>query len=224
MNGIPTNEFPLERGLRQGDPLSPFLFMLVVECFNVIMDALVTNNIYTGYKVGGADGVSISHLQFADDIIILGEKSWANLRAMWEALHIFAAMSGLKVNFHKSLLVGIHVCELWLHEAASVLRCMVGNLPFVYLGLPILGGGGDYRRQPLLTRIKRRLYGWKSRHLSFGGRMILLKSIMTSFLVYSLSFFKEPSCVISSIELFFFFLGGVGKLGKFLRLIGRLSV
>ncbi|MCI76429.1 RNA-directed DNA polymerase (Reverse transcriptase), partial [Trifolium medium] len=68
------------------------------------------------------------------------------------------------------MLVGVNVSDSWLTEAAAALRCKVGNVPFLYLGLPI---GGDLRRlgfwEPILTRIKNRLSGWKSRFLSFGG-------------------------------------------------------
>ena len=55
MNGSPTDEFQMERGLRQGDPLSPFLFLLAAEGLNVLMKALVENGTFTGYKVGGAN-------------------------------------------------------------------------------------------------------------------------------------------------------------------------
>jgi len=55
VNGSPTDEFQMERGLRQGDPLSPFLFLLVAEGLNVLMKALVENGTFTGYKVGGAN-------------------------------------------------------------------------------------------------------------------------------------------------------------------------
>ena len=79
MNGSPTDEFSLKRGLRQGDPLLPFLFLLAAEGFNVLMQALTVNNLFTGYKVGMYDPMSVSHLQFADDTLILGEKSWANI-------------------------------------------------------------------------------------------------------------------------------------------------
>lgn len=194
VNGSPTEEFSLARGLRQGDPLSPFLFLLAAEGFHIMMDSLITHNIFTGYKVGRDHNVSISHLQFADDTIILGEKSWANVRAMRAVLHLFATMSGLKVNFNKSELVGVNVSQSWLFEAASVLRCRVGTLPILYLGLPV---GGNPRRlnfwEPVVNRIKSRLSGWKSRHLSFGGRLVLLKSVLTSLPVYALSFFKAPS-------------------------------
>ena len=81
----------------------------------------------------------MSHLQFADDTLILGEKSWANIRAMRAVLLLFEALSGLNVNFSKSQLVGVNVSSSWLAEAALVLNCNVGSLPFVYLGLPIGG-------------------------------------------------------------------------------------
>jgi len=120
-------------------------------------------------------------------------------------------MSGLKVNFRKSLLVGINIGEWWLNEAASILNCKVGKIPFLYLGLSI---GGDPRKlafwEPVVATIKTRLTGWQSRLLSYGGRFVLLKYVLTSLPVYALSFFKAPSGIISLIESIFknFFWGG----------------
>ena len=79
----------------------------------------------------------MSHLQFADDTLLIGKKSWANVRALRAGLVLFEAMSGLKVNFHKSSLVGVNITASWISEAASVLGCKVGKVPFLYLGLPI---------------------------------------------------------------------------------------
>jgi hypothetical protein len=62
VNGCPTEEFPVERGLQQGDPLYPFLFLLATEGFNVLMKAVVEEGLYRGYHVGRQDGVLISHL------------------------------------------------------------------------------------------------------------------------------------------------------------------
>ncbi|CAJ2637778.1 unnamed protein product [Trifolium pratense] len=141
VNGSPTDEFPLRRGLRQGDPLSPFLFLLAAEGLNVLMEAMVARNLFTGYSIGGQGSIRVSHLQFADDTLLLGVKSWANVRALRAVLVLFEIMSGLKI-------------------------------------------GGDPRRlvfwEPVLTRIKNRLSGWKSRFLSLGGRLVLLKSVLTS--------------------------------------------
>ncbi|MCH83355.1 putative non-LTR retroelement reverse transcriptase, partial [Trifolium medium] len=217
VNGSPTDEFPLERGLRQGDPLSPFLFLLAAEGLHVLMEAMVERNLFTGYSVGDITPVSVSHLQFADDTLLLGSKSWANVRALRAVLVLFESMSGLRVNFNKSLLVGVNIPDSWLVEAASVLCCKVGKIPFLYLGLPI---GGDPRRlgfwEPVVNRLKNRLSGWRSRFLSYGGRLVLLKSVLSSLPVYSLSFFKAPSGTISSIEaiLIKFFWGGCEDLRK----------
>ena len=137
VNGSPTDEFSLGRGLRQGDPLSPFLFLLAAEGFNVLMKSMSVNNLFRGYQVGSHEPVVMSHLQFADDTLILGEKSWANIRAMRAILLLFEALSGLKVNFSKSQLVGVKIHASWLSEVVLVLNCKVGSIPFVYLGLPI---------------------------------------------------------------------------------------
>ncbi|GAU51587.1 hypothetical protein TSUD_414310 [Trifolium subterraneum] len=189
VNGSPTDEFPLERGLRQGDPLSPFLFLLAAEGLHVLMEALVERNLFSGYSMGSEAPVSVSHLQFADDTLLMGTKSWANVRALRAALVLFESMSGLKVNFNKSLLVGVNIPDSWLGEAASALSCRVGKIPFLYLGLSI---GGDPRRisfwEPMLDRLKSRLSGWQSRFLSFGGRLILLKSVLTFLPVYRNNF------------------------------------
>jgi mannosylglycoprotein endo-beta-mannosidase len=123
------------------------------------------------------------------------------VRALQGVLVLFELMSGLKVNFHKIMLVRVNITDSWLHEAASALRCRVGKVPFLYLGLPI---GGDSRRldfwEPILTRIRNRLSGWNSRFLSFGGCLVLIKSVLTSLSVYALPFFKAHACIISSIE------------------------
>jgi len=129
VNGSSTEEFCIGRGLRQGDPLSPFLFLLAAEGLNVLMKYVSDDNLFTGYKVGNSEPVVVSHLQFADDTLILGEKSWANIRAMRVVLFLFEALYGLKVIFSKSQLVGVNIPTSWLEEAAVVL--IVRLVPFV---------------------------------------------------------------------------------------------
>ncbi|GAU43919.1 hypothetical protein TSUD_28600 [Trifolium subterraneum] len=93
-----------------------------------------------------------------------------------------------------NILVGINVDDNWLIDAYLVVNCKVGQIPFIYLGLPI---GGNPRRHslwiPLLEKIRKRLSGWKSHSLSMGGHLVLLKSVLSSLLVYFLSFFKAPA-------------------------------
>jgi hypothetical protein len=81
--------------------------LLPVEGLNVLMQAMVENDFFTGYSIGMQNPTSVSHLQFADDTLLLGTKSWANVRAMWAALLLFETMSGLRVNFNKSMLARV---------------------------------------------------------------------------------------------------------------------
>jgi len=201
---LPTDEFPLERGLRQGDPLSHFLFLFAAEGFNVLTNAVVGAHLFTGYGVGKGDEVRLTYLQFADDTLIIGEKSWLNVRTMRSVLLLFEELSGLKVNFNKSMLTGENISASWLSAAAVLMNCRRGIIPFVYLGLPI---GGDSRKisfwKPVIDRIVSRLSSWNHKFLSFGGRLVLLKSVLSSLPDYFLSFFKAPTGIISSIESIF---------------------
>lgn len=82
----------------------------------------------------------------------------ANVRALRAVLILFAEMSGLKVNVNKSMPVGINIAESWLNEAASILNCKVGNVPFVYLSLSI--GDNPHRLafwDPVMHTIKSKL-------------------------------------------------------------------
>jgi len=79
VNGCPTDEFNFEHGLRQGDPLSPFLFLIAAEGLNIMMNVLVEAGLYSSYKVGANNLDQITHLQFADDTLLIGDRSWANI-------------------------------------------------------------------------------------------------------------------------------------------------
>ncbi|GAU14347.1 hypothetical protein TSUD_309070 [Trifolium subterraneum] len=129
VNGSPTDEFPLERGLREGDPLSPFLFLLAAEGLNVMMSALVQSNLFQGYSIGAENRTVVSHLQFADDTLLLGAKSWANVRALRVVLVLFEKVSGLKVNFHKSMLVGLG----WVKKPSIITTACVVVLYFSFM-------------------------------------------------------------------------------------------
>jgi len=134
----------MERVLRQVDPLSLFLFLLAVEGFHVMMMSLVATGLFRGYHVGRFDGVSTSHLQFVDDTLLLDEKSWANVQYMRAVLIIFEQVSGLKVNFNKSMLTGVNVSDSLLTEVATVMNCRVGMLPFCTWGCPLGVMLGDW--------------------------------------------------------------------------------
>lgn len=136
INGSPTIEFEIQKGLRQGDPLSPFLFILAVEALNVTMEDVKGNKLFHGIQVG-KDSIPITHLQFADDALIMGEWSIENARNLSRILSCFHLASGLKINFSKSKLFGIGVTHLDFSNLASILGCQPSQFPATYLGLPI---------------------------------------------------------------------------------------
>ncbi|GKV17695.1 hypothetical protein SLEP1_g28164 [Rubroshorea leprosula] len=183
VNGSPTEEFVMGRGLRQGDPLSPFLFLIVAEGLNGLVRRAETEGMLHGPAVGNK-GLTISLLQFANDMVILGNADSENIFAVKTILRCFELMSRLRINFSKSSVVGYNVSERWIKGATSVLHCGVGETSFMYLGLPV---GGKIRCKKMwelvLKKFRAKLAIWKSSTLSFGDRITLLNLYSTSFLV-----------------------------------------
>lgn len=135
VNGSPTQEFQIKKGLRQGDPLSPFLFILAMEALHVTLMEAKQKNIFKGIQVGN-NLIEISHLQFADDAFIVREWSMENANNLFQILRCFYMASGLKVNFSKSKLFGVGVNRIEITNFASILGCQASQLPCVYLGIP----------------------------------------------------------------------------------------
>lgn len=108
INGASKDFFPSSRGIRQGNPLSPLLFTLVVDAFSALMAQATSTSIIKGFNIG-RNRVKISHLQFADDTICFIRDEEQQISHLKLILQIFEKISGLKVNFLKSWLVGIGV-------------------------------------------------------------------------------------------------------------------
>ncbi|GKV36382.1 hypothetical protein SLEP1_g44522 [Rubroshorea leprosula] len=96
VNGSATKEFSMSRGLRQGDPLSPFLFLMVAEALNGLTSAAVAKGYLYGVKIGDGE-LEISHLQFADDTIFMGEVTEDNIWMIKCIMRAFELVSSLKV-------------------------------------------------------------------------------------------------------------------------------
>ncbi|XP_057809051.1 uncharacterized protein LOC131023524 [Salvia miltiorrhiza] len=124
VNGSPSGEFSLERGLRQGDPLSPFLFLIAAEGLHSLISRAV-DRFLVQPAVIGRENLKISHLQYADDTIFLLGDDEDNAGAVKNILKIFQLLSGLSVNFNKSTLLGIEVDDSKVERMAVVLGCKV---------------------------------------------------------------------------------------------------
>ncbi|GJT35075.1 RNA-directed DNA polymerase, eukaryota, reverse transcriptase zinc-binding domain protein [Tanacetum coccineum] len=136
VNGSPTSEFAINHGLRQGDPLSPFLFILIMEGLHNAFTDAVGNGLISGININNSS-INIPHLFFADDVIITTGWNARDLENIIRVLHVFYLVSGLKINIHKSNIYDIGVNEDEVYNMASNTGCIAGNIPFNYLGLPI---------------------------------------------------------------------------------------
>jgi hypothetical protein len=199
LNGSPTGEINIQRGLKQGDPLAPFLFLLVVEGFSGIMRKAVELGRFKGFAVGRTP-VIVSHLQFADDTLCIGEASIENLWTLKAILRGFEMASGLKINFWKSGLIGINVLPSFLGPACTFLNCRQGSIPFRYLGLPIgANPKSESTWNPLLEHLRKRLFSWRNKHISLGGRIVLINSVLNAIPIFYLSFMKIPAKVVKKV-------------------------
>ncbi|XP_058774436.1 uncharacterized protein LOC131648722 [Vicia villosa] len=199
VNGCPTKEFMVERGFRQGDSLSPFLFVIVAEGLNLMVNKAVENGDFVGCNVKGKCFVDI--LQFVDDTLLVGDGSWKHPWAIKSVLRGFEIVSGLGINFNKSKIVGININPHFLEVATSFLSSRTESKEFTFLAIRI---GSNPRRvhswRPLVDSIRKHLCSWKWRWLSFGGRITLLKSVLGSLPIFTLSFYLAPRKVIREIN------------------------
>nr|KYP47048.1 Transposon TX1 uncharacterized [Cajanus cajan] len=132
VNSSPTDEFPMGRGLRQGDPLAPFLFTIVAEGLSGLMREVVKHKRFNSVKVGH-NQVEVSLVQYADDTMFFGEASLQNVFMIKSLIRCFEVVSGLI----KSKFGSICVDQALVEDFAHLLNCTLLSLPFPYLGLPI---------------------------------------------------------------------------------------
>ena len=200
VNGSPTFEFGCQKGIRQGDPLSPFLFLILMEAFSGLMKKACDIGAFDGLRLPN-DGPVLSHLLYADDAMLMGEWSIVNFENMKRVLKIFYLCSGLKINLHKSVLFGVGVDNEEIKSEADSLGCKPGAIPFVYLGIKV---GANMNRisnwDPVVNTFKKRLSKWKANTLSIVGRLTLIKSVLDSLPTYYFSLFKAPMKVINILE------------------------
>ncbi|WKA11259.1 hypothetical protein VitviT2T_028778 [Vitis vinifera] len=202
VNGVPAGFFPSPKGLRQGDPLSLYLFVMGMEVLDVLIRRAVEGGFLSGCNIrGGSEPpLHISHLFFADDTIIFCEARKDHLTHLSWILFWFEAALGLKINLAKSEIIPVGEV-VGMEELAVELGCRVGSLPSQYLGLPL----GVLNRAPYMwdgveERVRRRLALWKRQYISKGGRVTLIKSTLASMPIYQMSIFRMPKMVARRLE------------------------
>ncbi|KAL4310832.1 hypothetical protein GQ457_01G001810 [Hibiscus cannabinus] len=136
VNGSPTNPFAIGRGLRQGCPLSPLLFNIVAESLSALLKKAISLNMFCGVQFGQSS-VEISHIQFADDLIIFCGADEAHVQNIVRILRGFEIAAGLRLNLSKSKVIGVNTDDALTDKLKTILHCQKEPLPCKYLGLPL---------------------------------------------------------------------------------------
>ena len=200
-NGNRNTFFRPQRGIRQGDPLSPYIFVLCMDKLSHIISEEVEKGNWKAIQAG-RNGPHVSHLMFADDLLLFGQATMTQIDCMCSSLKTFCDMSGQKVSVEKtSILFSKGV-------PTSVKRGIVSRSGYrevyslgKYLGIPLIGRmpkRSDY--DYLVDMVKNKLAGWKANQLSFAGRITLSKAVIEALPLYPMMTSVIPKSCLQEIQ------------------------
>ncbi|CAL1356447.1 unnamed protein product [Linum trigynum] len=201
VNGESSGFFSMERGLKQGDPLSPLLFSIVMDIFSFIVESMQEAGLISGFHFDKFElRGQVSHLLYADDAIVFCNATEEEVFNVLAALLCFQSITGLRINLDKSKLYPVGEVRN-IGRLAEILGCDWSFLHTVYLGLP-LGAQPTSSSiwDSVLIKTQRKLDGWQGNYLSLGGRVTLCKAVLASQPLYQCSLFRAPANVIQKLE------------------------
>ena len=192
-NGECTESFTPSRGIRQGDPISLYLFLLAAEGLSCLLKARNESSILSGIKVA-TSALMVSHLLFADDSLLFFRANRESAEEIKEVLNIYCHASGQRVNIYKSSIHFAKGCSQALRgETKDILDVQNEALSEKYLGMPSdVGNCTNGAFKYLRDRVWKRVQGWLELLLSAGGKEVLIKSVAQAVPTFSMSCFKLP--------------------------------
>ncbi|KAM2673196.1 hypothetical protein EV2_014512 [Malus domestica] len=201
LNGQPGSKFAPTRGLRQGDPLSPYLFLLVSEVLSLLIQKASGTKMINGVQFNPM-GPCISHIFFADDTLIFLRADKKNCSNLGSLIQEYCLASGQQVNLQKSsVFFGANLPGALRGELAGILGMPTVETPGCYLGVPTIWGrskkgGLAYVKDRVLEKVQ----GWKQSILSSAGKEVLIKAVIQAIPAYPMNIFKFPANFCNELD------------------------
>ncbi|CAN1346925.1 LINE-1 retrotransposable element ORF2 protein [Linum perenne] len=213
LNGRALDSFQPSRGIRQGDPLSPFLFILMTNALSFLVERSVARKEIHGIKLNRR-GPLLTHCLFADDTIIFGEASPNELTKILSIFNSYGKFTGQEINTEKSsIFFSRNVEDNTKNDILRIMGCQIGNSK--YLGVPTEWGRS--RKETfdfLIQRLDKVTQTWKSSLLSHAGKEILLKAVAQAIPSYIMGLFLLPKTTTNKMNAMlrnFFWSGATNK-------------
>eukprot|EP00253_Pinus_taeda_P017956 PITA_17956 len=177
LNGSPSKPFRPSRGIHQGHPLSPFIFVLMAEGLSRLLHSTISSQTLKGISLHGLH--PLSHQQFVDDTMLFGHPSSQEAYAFKDLLSLFSEASGTSINATKSQLFFFHTPASTQRNIARILGYSIATLPSKYLGAPLLDSAiKNASWITLIDKLESRLSSWTFRLLNMASRLILIKTVL----------------------------------------------
>ena len=193
INGSLEGHFKSHRGFRQGGSISPFLFIMVIDVLSRPILQKEVEGLLNGIKIA-RNCSTISHLMFADDLVVFSHASHSDLEAIQDCLNQFHDWSGLSINHQKSTIsFSSNVPQSSRNAFCNHIGLKPSDPQAFYLRLPLYIKCGQVSSfSTIIEKINNRVYGWKAKVLSQAGQAMLIKLVFSSIPTYWMSSFQLP--------------------------------